>query len=373
VRFLRLLKYLLALALISLAGFAGAAGAIYLLLPGFSDRLPLKRPSPSPTRLEQLTPETASVVITDQDALTAAVRGIAPSVVNITDGRSAYADAPKSPTVGASGFLFDDRGYVVASQHALADFKSYRVRLADDREFVAKLIGSHRASDVTVLKIGEGEEELPAASLGDSALLQTGEWIVALGNPCAEFEPTVSVGVVSTKGRPVALKDRSYDNLIQTDAAITAANAGGPVVNLNGEVVGLCTSVYGSSPETAGAGFAVPIEDVHTVVDEMIRNGRGHRAYLGISVDDVSEEDAHLLNLRTRSGALIRGVLPGGPAAKSGLQRHDVIVSFAGQSVRSAEGLMRLARQQRLGSDLSTRFVRDGRQVTTQIRVEERD
>ncbi|NCO37313.1 MAG: peptidase S1 [Armatimonadetes bacterium CG_4_10_14_3_um_filter_66_18] len=371
-RFFRCLKYLCALALIAVAGFAGAAGAIYLLLPGLSDRLPLKRPSPAPTHLDQLTPETASVVLTDQDAIAAAVKRITPSLVNIRNGGPAYADSPKSPAVGASGFLFDDRGYIVTSQDAVAELKSFRVRLADDREFAAKLIGSHRASDIAVLKIG-GEEDLPAASLGDSALLQTGEWVVALGNPCAEFEPTASVGVISTKGRPVALKDRSYDNLLQTDAALPADNAGGPLVNLNGEVVGLCTSVYGQSPDTAGAGFAVPIEDVHTVVDEMTRNGRGHRAYLGISVDDVSEDDAHLLNLRTRAGALIRGILPGGPAAKSGLQRHDVIVSFAGQSVRSAEGLIRLARRQRIGADLTTRFVRDGRQVTTQMRVEERD
>ena len=367
-RFLQLLKYLTVAFLIAFAGFAGAACAIYLLLPGFSDRLPLDRPTPSPTHLEDVPPETAQVVITDQDAITNAAQLIAPSVVTITDGRSSKPDSP----TGTSGLLIDGRGYIVASQHAVAELKTLRVVFADDREFSAKLIGSHKGSDIAVVKIDADGDNFAAAPLGDSCLLRTGEWVVAVGSASADFEQTASVGVVSARGRPAATEDRSYDDLLQTDATINATNTGGPLINLNGEVVGVCTNTYAGARGAEGVGFAVPIEDVHTLVDEMIQDGKAHGTYLGMSVDDISEADAELLSLRSRAGALVRGILPGGPAAEAGLQRHDVITRFGGQRIGSANALKRLARRQRPNEEASVQFLRDGKQRTERIRVHER-
>lgn len=366
-RFPVLLSSLALGVVVFLAGFGGAALAMYLLLPGFSDRLPLSRPTPTPTHTDQLASRTAHIVVTDQDVIIQAIQRVQPSLVSIHPRRRRTTDGSLPPAV--SGFLFDPRGYVVTSAHAVAGSRSFEVVLDDERRVSAKLVGHHRGADVALLKL-DADGAFPAACLGDSHLLQPGEWVVAVGWAAPTFEPVVSVGVVGGRCRPAAGPNTRFDNLIQTSIPMTPNNTGAPLVNLNGEVVGVCTDAYATSPGSQGLGFAVSVEDTYTLVDELIRTGGCHQAFAGISVDDICQDDARRLGLRTNAGALVRGVLTGGPAAEAGLQRHDVITRLDNQRIHSADAFMKSLRKHRAGDDLTLRILRHGKRETVHLHVD---
>lgn len=269
------------------------------------------------------------------------------------------------PNLG-SGFLISDDGYIVTNAHLVADaeYDAVIVRLADRREFKARVVGADAVSDIALLKIEA--RGLPRVRLGDPRTLQPGQWVAAIGSPLG-LERTVTAGIVSAVGR--TLPEESYLPFIQTDVAINPGNSGGPLFNVKGEVVGVNSVIYSVSGGFMGVSFAVPIDVAMNVAAELKSHGKVIRGRIGVRLQDLTPGLASAL--RTPEGALIVDVVRGGPAERAGLRPADVVITFAGQSVASHVELMRLVAGTAPGQSVSMRYVRAGEIATTRIAVEE--
>jgi serine protease Do len=238
------------------------------------------------------------------------------------------------------------------------------VRLADKREMQATLVGSDAHTDLALLKVeGEG---LPSIPLGDSDRLRVGEWVCAIGNPY-RFDHSVTVGVVSSKGRKIW--DASFDSYIQTDAAINPGNSGGPLINVAGEAVGISSAV---STEGQGIGFAVPINVARAIMDQLRTRGRVSRGYLGVQLHELDPDLQRLVGAPSPRGVLVLEVLPGGAGAVSGLRRYDVITGVSGQEVEDGDQLVRAISSRPPGTTVSLGVFRDGRELALAARLGER-
>jgi serine protease Do len=234
-----------------------------------------------------------------------------------------------------SGFLIDDQGHVVTNAHVIDDADVVKVKLADDREFRAKVVGKDDRLDVAVLKLDAPPHDLPVAALGASEALRVGEYVVAIGNPFG-LGNTVTMGIVSAKGRTIGAGP--YDDFIQTDASINPGNSGGPLFNLRGQVVGINTAI---NPQGKGIGFAIPIDAVRDVLPQLLSTGKVARGRLGVLIQGMDEDLAKALGLDSPHGALVESVEPGSPAEKAGLKSGDVIVAIDGQDIARSEDLPR--------------------------------
>ena len=228
-----------------------------------------------------------------------------------------------------SGFIISDDGYIITNNHVVGDADKVTVKLTDDREFTAKTIGTDPHSDVAVIKIDA--DNLPVLALGDSDNLEVGEWVIAIGNPFG-LTHTLTAGVVSAKGRSsVGIAD--YENFIQTDAAINPGNSGGPLVDLYGRVVGMNTAIFTRNGGYMGIGFAIPINMVKGIKEQLIEHGEVTRGYLGVVIQNLTPELAKSFGLKNNKGVLVADVEDGTPAEKAGLKRGDVIIEFNGKPV----------------------------------------
>jgi serine protease Do len=263
-----------------------------------------------------------------------------------------------------SGFLVDPRGYILTNHHLVSGASRIRVRLADKREMPATLVGADSHTDLALLKV-EGEA-LPHIPLGDSDRLRIGEWVCAIGNPY-RFEHSVTVGVVSSKGRKIW--DASFDAYIQTDAAINPGNSGGPLINAAGEAIGINAAV---STEGQGIGFAVPINVARDIMDQLRTHGRVSRGYLGVQLHELDPDLQRLVGARTPRGAVVLDVLPGSAGAASGLRRYDVITGVAGQEVEDGDRLVRAISAKAPGTSVSLTVLRDGREMALLAKLGER-
>src|SRR5512140_742839 len=263
-----------------------------------------------------------------------------------------------------SGFIVDASGYILTNHHLVPGNGRIRVRLADKRELHAVRVGSDPSTDIALLKVDA--KGLPSVRLGDSARLQVGDWVCAIGNPL-EFDHTVTVGVVSSLGRKIF--NQSFDEYIQTDAAINPGNSGGPLVNLAGEAVGINAAV---SSEAQGIGFAVPINVARGVLGELREHHRVQRGWLGIQLQELDPDLARMIGLREPRGALVMDVTQGGAAAAAGLRRWDVITSVSGAPIEDGDSLVRTISAQRPGSTVQLGVVRDGKPVTVAAKLAER-
>jgi len=263
-----------------------------------------------------------------------------------------------------SGFLVDPRGYILTNHHLVNGASRIRVRLADKREMPASLVGSDARTDLALLKVeGQG---FPFIPLGDSDRLRVGEWVCAIGNPY-RFDHSVTVGVVSSKGRKIW--DASFDAYIQTDAAINPGNSGGPLINAAGEAVGISSAV---STEGQGIGFAVPINVARAIMDQLRSRGRVSRGYLGVQLHELDPDLQRLLGAPTPRGALVLDVLPGSAGAASGLRRYDVITGVSGQDVEDGDQLVRAISATPPGTPVRLVVLRDGREMALEARLGER-
>jgi serine protease Do len=232
-----------------------------------------------------------------------------------------------------SGFIISENGYILTNNHVVGDSDKITVRLQDKQEFKAKLIGTDPKSDVAVIKIDA--DDLPTISLGNSDDLQVGEWVIAIGNPFGLLE-TVTVGVVSAKGRgTVGIAD--YENYIQTDAAINPGNSGGPLINLDGEAVGINSAIYSRTGGYMGIGFSIPINMAINIKDQLVKRGKVIRGYLGIFIQEVTKEIADSFGFHSTQGVLVSGVTPDSPAYRGGIKQGDILVELNDKPV---EGLM---------------------------------
>lgn len=254
-----------------------------------------------------------------------------------------------------SGFIISQDGYIVTNNHVVAGADELIVRLTDRRQLIATVIGTDPRSDIAVLKVDANN--LPVVSIGDSNALEVGEWVLAIGSPFG-FDFTVTAGIVSAIGR--SLPSESYVPFIQTDVAINPGNSGGPLFNLNGDVVGVNAQIYSRTGSFMGLSFAIPIELVMDVVDQLRFKGRVSRGWLGVTIGEVSLARAQRNNMERAHGALVRSILPNSPAQNSSLIEGDIITHFNDTYVVSSNTLPPLVGRVPANSDARVRVNRDG-------------
>ena len=252
-----------------------------------------------------------------------------------------------------SGFIIDAQGHVVTNAHVVDGANTVKVKLADDREYHAKVIGKDDRLDVAVLALDNPPQDLPVAALGASEVLRVGEYVVAIGNPFG-LGDTVTMGIVSAKGRTIGAGP--YDDFIQTDASINPGNSGGPLFNLLGQVVGINTAI---NPQGKGIGFALPIDMIKQVLPQLIATGHVSRGRIGAVIQGMDADLAHALGLDHPHGALVEEVEQGSPAEKAGIKSGDVILAVEGQQVPHSSDLPRMIATHAPGSQVKLRYLRD--------------
>jgi serine protease Do len=270
------------------------------------------------------------------------------------------------PRRGAgTGFIIDADGSILTNHHVVDRAERIIVTLSDGRIFRARVLGTDADTDIALIKI-DGQAGLPVVRLGDSSTLRTGEWVCAIGNPFG-YEHTVTVGVVSYIGRK--LFDTSLDHYIQTDAAISFGNSGGPLINGRGEVVGINAAI---SSRANSIGFAVPMNTATTILPQLRAHGRVARGYIGVALKDVNPDLERSLGLTVHRGALVQDLTQGSPGQRAGIRPYDVIVSVDDDPVDTGEDLIRRISTRAPGSAASLRLVRDGHEQTVVVKLAER-
>jgi serine protease Do len=254
-----------------------------------------------------------------------------------------------------SGFIMSQDGYILTNAHVVDGADEVTVRLTDKREFKAKIIGADKRTDVALLKIEAGG--LPAVKMADPAQLKVGEWVVAIGSPFG-FDNSVTAGIVSAKGR--SLPQENYVPFIQTDVAINPGNSGGPLFNMRGEVVGINSQIYSRSGGYMGVSFAIPIDVVMDIQNQLRVSGKVSRGRLGVVIQEVSKELAESLALSKPMGAVVNAVEKGGPADKAGLEPGDVILKFDGKPINASADLPRMVGATKPGTRSTLQVWRKG-------------
>lgn len=270
---------------------------------------------------------------------------------------------------GGSGFLIDGSGLVVTNNHVVEEATQLRVHLGD-REYPAEVVGTDPPTDLALLRI-DAERRLPYLKLGDSEAVRAGDWVMAIGSPGGiVLENTVTVGVVSAKGRQLGITgDYSFENFIQTDAAINFGNSGGPLVNLRGEVIGINTAINWGSENI---GFAVPVNTLKGILPQLKESGHVERGYLGISIGPLTPEAAEAFDLDPEDGILVQQVQPGEPAEAAGLQHGDVIVGVDDREVSNTRDFIDYVSRKGPGAKVRLTLLRDGERVEKTVELAER-
>jgi Do/DeqQ family serine protease len=271
----------------------------------------------------------------------------------------------EEPRASGSGVIVDPAGYILTNNHVIENAQDITVRLSDARKFTATLVGRDPKTDLAVLKV-EVPAPLPAAELGDSERLRVGQWVVAIGNPFG-LDRTVTVGIVSATARN-RVGVTTYENFIQTDASINPGNSGGPLLNLDGRVIGINTAIVAAGQ---GIGFSIPINEAKTVMAQLIARGKVVRGWLGIVIQDVTDELASSFGVREREGVLVADVMKGGPGEAAGLRPGDVIVEFGGTRIREVPDLQRRVANVAPGQTVAIGVVRDRASQRVQVPVGE--
>lgn len=278
---------------------------------------------------------------------------------------------PPAPGNGSgTGFIIDKEGLILTNNHVVDNADIIKITLDNEKQYEAELIGSDSKTDIALLKIirKPGDIDLfPYLELGDSEKLEVGEWVVAIGNPFG-LDHTVTTGVVSAKARNIGAGP--YDEFIQTDASINPGNSGGPLLNMDGEVVGINTAIYSRTGGNVGIGFTIPINMARDILDELKRDGKVTRGWLGVMIQKITPELAESFKLSNSHGALVNDVVPNGPAAQGGLKRGDIIVKFDGQEILSVENLPKQVAAAEPGKSVKVEVVRDGGKKTLDITLE---
>jgi serine protease Do len=267
-----------------------------------------------------------------------------------------------------SGFVLDASGYIITNHHVVDEATEIVVRLSDEKEYKAEIVGGDAKTDIAVIKISDAPGLVPVP-LGDSDELKVGEWVVAVGSPFG-LDHTVTAGIVSAKGRKINRPDQSpYDDFIQTDAAINPGNSGGPLVNLKGQVVGINTAIYSRSGGNIGIGFAIPINLARQIVPQLQETGYVTRGWLGVLIQPVDEDIAKSLDLPEAQGALVAKVFPDSPAATAGVEVGDVIVEFDGQHIRKSNDLPSIVASTPVGKAVRVTLVRAGSKKIVDVTI----
>ena len=274
---------------------------------------------------------------------------------------------PKQRSVGqGSGFIISADGYIMTNNHVVGDADKVTVRLLDGREYTAKTIGTDPPTDVAIIKI-DADGELPFLKLGDSDQLEVGDWVLAVGNPFG-LSHTLTAGIVSAKGRSgMGLND--YENFIQTDAAINPGNSGGPLVNLDGEVVGMNSAIFSRSGGYMGIGFAIPINMIEDIRDQLVEHGSVTRGRLGVYIQDLTKDLADSFGIEQRKGILVAQVLEKSPAEEAGLKQGDVIIALDGNPVEKVAKFRNQIALTHPGTKVTLTVLRDGKEKKVDVKI----
>jgi serine protease Do len=261
-----------------------------------------------------------------------------------------------------SGFIIKPDGLILTNQHVVEKAEKILVRLSDQEQFEAKLKGSDPKTDIALIQINS-PKPLPFVKLGDSDQAEVGEWVIAIGNPFG-LEQTVTVGIVSAKGRVIGAGP--YDDYIQTDASINPGNSGGPLFNIQGEVIGINTAI---NPSGQGIGFAIPINLVKKVINQLEKEGKVTRGWLGVMIQEFTRDLAKSFGLRGGEGALVSDVFEKSPAALAGIKKGDVIVEFDGKKIGHMRELPVRVAETPVGKQVALKILRDGREQKVMVRI----
>jgi serine protease Do len=271
--------------------------------------------------------------------------------------------APHKTNSLGSGFIVDTSGVVVTNNHVIADADEINVIMNDGTKIKAEIVGIDKKTDLAVLKFAP-PRQLVAVKFGDSDKLRLGDWVVAIGNPFS-LGGTVTAGIVSAKNRDIS--SGPYDSYIQTDAAINRGNSGGPLFNLDGEVIGVNTLIISPSGGSIGIGFAVPSKTVAGVVDQLRQFGELRRGWLGVRIQQVTDEIAESLSIKPARGALVAGVDDKGPAKPAGIEPGDVVVKFDGKDIKDPKDLSRVVADTAVGKEVDVVVIRKGQEETKKV------
>lgn len=267
-----------------------------------------------------------------------------------------------------SGFIVDASGIVVTNNHVIENADEIKVGLANGEIFTATLLGRDKKTDIAVLKIDPGESQLTAVSFGDSDQLRVGDWVMAIGNPFG-LGGTVTAGIVSARGRDIG--SGPYDDFIQTDASINQGNSGGPLFNLQGEVIGINTAIFSQTGGSVGIGFAISSNLAMQVANQLQNFGRTRRGWLGVFIQEVTEDIADRLGLEEPMGALVASIDKDGPAGDAGIQPGDVIITFDGQTVNKSRDLPRIVAETDVEKTVLVDIIRNGKQKQINVTIGE--
>jgi serine protease Do len=358
------------------AGLAAAA-ALLLAVPVVTRAVPTAPPTGAPQAAAPI-PGFSPTVISD------VAEKVTPAVVNVTTRRMRaqvqmehpfFRDffgpgrrAPQPEMGAGSGVVISSDGLIVTNNHVVEGADEVKVTFADEREFVARVVGTDKPSDLAFLRIDA--KDIPHLEFGDSSALRLGEFVLAVGNPFGVGQ-TVTMGIVSAKGRAnVGIVE--YEDFIQTDASINPGNSGGALVNMKGQLVGINTAILSRSGGAQGIGFAVPTNMVRPIRDQIASSGRVRRGWLGVAIQDLTPEIARSMNLKVTQGVLISDVMEGGPAAKASLEAGDVVVSVDGQATRSASQLRNRIALTAPGTRARLAVLRQGQSKELSVTLEEK-
>ena len=270
----------------------------------------------------------------------------------------------KQPSLG-SGFIIDKKGFVVTNNHVIEDADQIKVKLDDDTEFNAEVVGRDPNTDLALLKI-ESDKDLPVLTLGDSNKLKIGQWVVAIGSPFG-LERTVTAGIVSAKGRVIG--SGPYDDFIQTDASINPGNSGGPLLNMKGEVIGINTAIIASG---TGIGFAIPVNLAEGIIAQLKAEGEVTRGWLGVAIQDLTNEMAEYYGLKDRKGVLVADVFEGDPADKAGIQAKDIILKVNDQKIETSRQLTSMIAGLKVGETAKVEIFRNGQKKVFSVKLAKR-
>jgi len=270
-----------------------------------------------------------------------------------------------------SGFIVDGEGYIVTNNHVIQGAEDITVILRDDTQLKAKLVGSDSRVDLAVLKVDPpNKKPLPAVKFGDSDKARVGDWVIAIGNPFG-LGHSVTAGIISARGR--SLNNESLDDYLQTDAAINKGNSGGPLFNSDGEVIGVNTAIFSPSGTNAGLAFSIPSNLVKQVAEQLREFGRVRRGWIGVSYQSVTDDIADSFGLDHAHGVLVANVVADGPAAKAGIKRNDIIITFGGQDVIDLRRFPRLVANAKVGSTVDVVVWRQGKEQTVKMKIGEQE
>jgi serine protease Do len=273
---------------------------------------------------------------------------------------------PHKTTSLGSGFIVDTSGIVVTNNHVIADADEINIIMNDGTKIRATLVGVDKKTDLAVLKFTPPAKPLVAVKFGDSDKLRLGEWVIAIGNPFS-LGGTVTAGIVSARNRDI--NSGPYDSYIQTDAAINRGNSGGPLFNLEGEVVGVNTAIISPSGGSIGIGFAVPANTALAVIDQLREFKEVRRGWLGVRIQQVTDEIADSLGIKPTRGALVAGIDDKGPAKPAGIEPGDVIVKFDGKDIKEMRDLPKIVGDTPIGKDVPVVIIRKGKEETKTVRL----